>query len=54
MTFTDIVFQGANVWLNAEDDWVPAVIKEVQGKDIKFLSEYGKVNCKELSFHYEN
>jgi len=33
---------GANVWLNAEDDWVPAVIKEVQGKDIKFLSEYGK------------
>ena len=31
------------MWLSAEDDWVPAVVKEFPGKDVKFISEYGKV-----------
>ena len=32
------------MWVFGDDDWVPAVIKDVQSKEVKFLSEYGKVS----------
>ena len=36
-------FQGAKVWLYGDNDWVPATVKEIKGKEVTLESDYGKV-----------
>ncbi len=35
--------KGGKFWLSGDVDWIPVTVTAIDPKEIKFLSEYGKV-----------